>query len=129
MDTFKSRGRLRYGKSTYWLVLDCDLNICKYYCYLYYISTHKTKKLQLPQHGAHITVNAGKYDVPPNLSRWLAREGEVIEFTYGHNVKNEGDYWWLEVQCPYLSEIRKELGLSPKPFHPFHLTIGNTKFE
>lgn len=127
MGKFTSSGRLRYGQTTYWLVLDCDLALCEYYSHLYYLWSHKTRKLQLPAHGAHITVNAGKYDTPPNLKAWKAYQGERVEFTYEPNVKHAAEYFWLPVECQRLKDIRAELGLNPEPYCPLHLTIGNTK--
>jgi len=129
MDSYESSGRLRYGRNTYWLVLDCDLGICEYYSHLYNLHSHKTSKLQLPAHGAHITIVAGKYESAPSHPKWNAYQGEIVKFAYTPTVYNAGVYFWLRVNCPRLSDIRQELGLSPQPYTPFHLTIGNLKHD
>ena len=50
-------------------------------------------------------------------------------------VYNDETYYWLNVFCKDLEEIREELGLtksgdvslSPDGRHKFHITIGNSK--
>ncbi len=122
---FKSRGKLRYGKTRFWVVVDCDIGFCDYYKKLYSQATHRTRQLMAPMWGAHITVV--RNEVPPKLVRWNAHEGEIIEFTWYPGVDNNGVHYWLDVECERLYEIRVELGLGKEPIYPFHMTIGNRK--
>ena len=129
MERYESTGRLRYAYSSNYLVVDCDTGICEYYAHLYYIACHKTRKLQLPAHGGHITVIAGKYESATNHPKWNAYSGEVIKFAYSPIVYHQHPYLGIAIHCPRLADIREELGLSRHPFTPFHLTIGNLKHD
>jgi hypothetical protein len=69
---------------------------------------------------------------------WRKYQGEVVEFEYSHIVRRSGDttpgerpenFWFLDVHCDRLMDIRRELGLrisSPIDGRPFksHLTVG-----
>lgn len=85
-------------------------------------------------HDPHISVV--RYENPPNMDFWGVYEGEMIKFLYDPIIQNDVTYWWLNVFCKRLEEIRLELGLpvsSPFTRPPdgfdkvFHTTIGNCK--
>jgi hypothetical protein len=84
----------------------------------------------------HITVVRAGRDIPTDLGAWGRYEGEVVEFAYPSYIHVGRDYYWLEVWCARLEDIRVELGLGrisewTKPpggrDRCFHTTIGNRK--
>lgn len=58
-----------------------------------------------------------------------------ISFRYDPVVQNDDTYWWLNVYCSDLSDIRIGMGLEPSSqwsrppdgTECFHITVGNTK--
>lgn len=120
---FKCKGKLNYY--TTWLLIDVDGDICKYYRVL----AHKHNplfKLNPSKHGTHITAIAGKYEIPANQDLWKKYQGEVVDFEYNPDIISNDKYFWLEVKCNRIEDIREELGLPRTIIHPWHLTIGNT---
>lgn len=73
--------------------------------------------------GPHISVLRGE-----TLSEelWSSRphNGESIEFELGNFRHSRQGYYWYEVTSQRLEDFRIELGLSPRPTPPFHITIG-----
>lgn len=104
------------GKES-WAFLWTSSSLPKYYRHLYYLSTHRTNKLEAPSRPAHITVIAGKYET---LEREIY-DGEKIEFYIGNPENNGLGCWALPVYSNRLNKIREELGL---PYRPLHLCIG-----
>lgn len=137
---FRSIGKLRYspqingsllrrdgGTTKWWLVIDCDPAIGKYYRELFHLTSHRTQSLQRPAWESHISVI--RNEPPPNKSLWKAREGQKIEYEYIPEPVFNGIYVWLPVVCEPALDIREALGLARQPEYPLHLTIGNRKFE
>jgi hypothetical protein len=131
----KSIGKLVYSPRTHlasserWLVMMCDDEISKYYRHLYektypFLNAERHGKLTRPVWGTHISVIRGEF--VPNYKLWRLDENKLIEFDYEAGVIDNGEYYWLKVSCPILSELRKKYGLSPEPRFGFHLTIGRT---
>ena len=56
---------------------------------------------------------------------WGCYNGYEVEFEYENIIKDNGEFYWLDVRCDFLYQIRMELGLNKNPEYPFHLTIGN----
>jgi len=90
--------------------------------------------IRRPAWKEHITVIRGAYEwLGPkgNLNLWGKYDGDSIEFEYEPRITTrepEPDrpkYFWLNVSCPKLLDIREELGLPREPPYPLHLTIGN----
>lgn len=86
-----------------------------------------------PPHPAHISIIRGKNDIKfvphDKLHRlWKKYQGMEVEFQYSLDVKvsdpkeGKGHYWFVEIHCPHMIEIRKELGL-PHDWK-LHLTFG-----
>lgn len=137
---FKSIGKLRYspqlngslnrrdgGSTKWWLVIDCDPEIGRYYRSLYEMWTYKTSELRRPAWEAHISVI--RDEKPSNEADWLKYDGQDIEFTYMPDLEFNGIYVWMPVLCPNALDIREELGLPRNPYYDLHLTIGNRKEE
>ncbi len=126
-----SKGTLRYSPQTlgktskWWLVVDCDPNIGKYYRHLYFLENNKCSKIQRPAWEIHISVV--RNEEPPNPELWMAHEGEEIEFEYHPPVQNNEIFYWLPVTCEKLLDIRERLGLPRQPDYDLHMTIGNNK--
>lgn len=120
----KSIGVLRYGKTRRYLIVDCCNEFGRYYRTLFHKSVYKTRKIQRPLHGEHITVV--RNEEPPIPEAWFVYDGEEIEFEFFPELAdNNRYYFWIPVKCPRLNEIRRSLGLEPEPLCPLHITYGN----
>lgn len=153
---FKSTGILRYDPPRgdmkrnvrNWLVLETCHGIVLYYGD--YVRRNPTFwgesriDLKMPSWGSHVSVVRGEHIRQDFYDRhWRKYEGEVVEFEYSHLVRRSGDttpgerpenFWFLDVHCDRLMDIRRELGLrtsSPIDGRPFtsHLTIGRVYDE
>lgn len=100
----------------------CDDQISSYYRYLFYKEYPWKGKLQRPVWGSHISLIRNEFI--PNYNLWGLDADKLIEFEYYGGVKDNGEYYWLDVHCPYLSNIRQQYGLSKFPKFGFHLTVG-----
>lgn len=131
----KSIGKLVYSPRTHlsssdkWLVVMGDDEISKYYRHLYskeypYLNGDRSTKLTRPVWGTHISVIRGERLQDPKL--WRIDENKIIEFEYQGGVIDNGEYYWLKVNCPYLGDLRQKMGLPREPRFGFHLTIGRT---
>lgn len=132
MELFKSTGRLKYDMAEYGykLIVEADRGLAAYYKSLI-PKWIETKPQKYP---AHISVV--RKEAPSNLEVWGKYDGESIEFTYSNIVHRGQVYFWLNVFCTRLEEIRLELGLpvSSEYTKPpdgwvkcFHLTLANCK--
>lgn len=79
-------------------------------------------KLAKPAWGAHITVIRG--EKPADETVWGKYQGKFVSFLYSSNLCTDEKYWWLDVEAPFLLDIREECGLSRQPQIPLHLTLG-----
>ncbi len=119
------RGKLHYHNT--WIIAKMDNDIAEYYQWLIFKET--LLKAQTPKEGAHVTVLAGKYEKPKVDGLWKKHEDVEIFFHYDSYLHFDGTYFWLTGESSFLSAVRTDLGLSPTPFHPFHLTVGNLKHD
>lgn len=119
----KSTGTLYYGQNSNYLVLNCCPELGKLYRSLFYLEVYKIRKIQRPLWGEHITIIRNE-DIS-DKSLWNKYQDEVVEFEYIPPVEFNRYYFWIPVICPRFSEIRVELGLTPEPICPYHVTIGN----
>lgn len=74
--------------------------------------------------GPHISVVRGE---TCEEAIWKSRllEGQSIEFTLETNIRqNKQGYYWYNCASVQLEDLRIQLGLSPRPSPPFHLTLG-----
>lgn len=127
---FDSSGTFRYSpklvgcrSEKWWLVIDCDPEIGRFYRSLYTKFHYDTQFLQRPSWKEHITVV--RNEEPEDKSAWEKYNGQIVKFSYNPVIENDDKYFWLNVKCDFLFEIRLELGLNKDPEFPFHLTIGN----
>jgi hypothetical protein len=125
---FKSTGKIKYSPKTHkiddkwWVVLDCQVDIGKYYRNLYELSTFKTEKLKVPSWKEHITIV--RNEKPVNEEVWRVYNDRIIEFEYNTIPRWNDQYYWLDVECDFFYQLRIELGLPKEPEIPFHLTFG-----
>jgi hypothetical protein len=111
----------------WWLIADCDAGIGSYYRDLFFLHTHKCEKLQPPAWKEHITIIRNEEPPEANKVLWEKYANKPVEFAYSAVPDTDGLFVWLHVECSLFESLREELGLSPKPTIPFHLTIGNFK--
>lgn len=130
----KSVGKLRYSpqllgadsvSESWWLVVDCDPDIGAYYRALYRLQHHDCRKLLRPAWREHISVIRNEEPPEDRKYLWKKYDGQQVEFTFRQGVRTEGFYFWLDVDCDEVLNIREELGLPRDPEFPLHLTIGN----
>jgi hypothetical protein len=125
---FKSKGKIRYSPDTrkndnkWWVILDCQVDIGKYYRNLYELSTFKTQKLRVPSWKEHITIV--RNEKPLNEDAWRLYNNKKVEFEYSTIPRWNDQYYWLDVRCDFFYQLRVELGLMKEPEIPFHLTFG-----
>jgi hypothetical protein len=121
-------GQMFYGNN--WAYLSIEDDLVAYYQWFLKRRYHGGLRLHVPKAGAHIStvLGAERDPIDPALKEqfWgLYGPPLVVEFTYNpETIVFNGDYFWLDVQCPFLSRVRRELGLSPTPHFNFHLTLG-----
>jgi hypothetical protein len=127
MKFYTAKGTIRYKGG--WVIVECPHDIVNYY--KFWIEKFLWKKISTSYHKPHITVLAGKHE--QGLDKhplWGKYEGKVVEFKYYSHIYTDnewffkGQYFWLRVECPFLEDLRKELGLKPHLKFPYHLTVG-----
>lgn len=126
---YDSSGTLRYSPKVrdlptgkWWCVLDCDEEIGRYYRSLFNWENRAKIKIMAPAWGSHISIIAN--EPPSNTDLWLADSGKQFKFSYDPALKSNGEYYWLDVFCEQMLELRERLGLKKEPFYPLHLTVG-----
>ncbi len=129
----KSKGKLKYspkllGEHTsdkWWLVLDCDPEIGRYYRYLFLLQNFRSEQIQRPAWKEHITVIRDEEPLDNFKPLWGKFEKQLVEFSYNTEPQTNDEYWWLDVECEFLLDIRTELGLPREPHYPLHLSVGH----
>jgi len=124
----------------YWCILQVDKEITRYYRWLierrlWGLTAIQPDWLCQPSWDAHVSIVRG--ETPRrNLDLWKKYDGVSVEFTYAHHPRKttmddrknryakDGDFWFIEVECPLIDHIRDELGL--RVHHRYHLTVGRT---
>jgi hypothetical protein len=108
----------------WWAIVKVDRQITSYYRWWvkkeYYIDLYQ------PSWDAHISIIRGEKPKSHLLNLWKKYDNKRIAFNYEHNVKRDGHFWFVEVDCPFLLQIRKEFQL-PATWK-LHLTIGRTYY-
>lgn len=119
---FDSKGTFHYGPGMR-AVLLVDQGIADFYLAL----VPKSIKLNNQFYPAH--VSTVRREIPPKMELWGAHEGEEIPFQYSPIIVHDETYYWLDVNCERLQQIRIELGLPAFPpwRNLYHITIGNCK--
>lgn len=133
IDLYKTKGILEYGNN--WrLTVNVDQELTNYYRSL----IPKWMDVQRPRWPAHITVVREGLEIPVHKEFWNKYNNKTIDFLYEPKVFHGEVYYWLNIYCLELEDIRSELGLSrhskytepPERFrfkYTFHCTIANKK--
>ena len=138
IEMFKSTGKIIYDpkradmkrRTDWWCVVDVDREITRYL--RWWVKKELWIDLCHPSWDAHISVIRGEKPKPNLMHLWKKYHGEKVEFTYDLNIRQSGDttgdrpghFWFVNVECPKLVDIRKELKM---PYNwRLHLTFGRT---
>jgi hypothetical protein len=136
---FESTGYMIYDpprpglktKNKWWAVVRVDDEIARYY--RYWIQKNPVHygmpriKLAQPSWNAHISVIRGEQPRPDLMHLWKKYDGKKFSFRYSGipvmtEERHDGRHWIVEVDCPELLEIRRELH---RPSNwPLHITVG-----
>jgi hypothetical protein len=130
---FDSEGILKYSPKTlgnrvsdkWWLIIECDPEIGRYVRHLYRKFRFDCDTMTRPAWREHITVIRNEHPLSDRLHLWEMNEGQVMTFRVGLEVKTNGEYFWLDIECDRVLDIREELGLPRNPYYPLHLSIGH----
>ena len=114
----------------WWAVVNVDREITRYF--RWWVKQELDIELHKPSCDAHISIIRGEKPPIGKLYLWEKYQGKEIVFKYNVNVRQSGDttfdrpnhYWFVEIDCPFLIEIREEFGY-PSDWK-LHLTIGRT---
>lgn len=123
------RGEMK-NKTQWWAVLELDDGISDYY--RSQICTQYGIKLHQPSWGAHVSIIRGEKPRDDLMHLWKKYDGKQVTIKYRPYARFNGDtretqhktgnFWFLDVYCEELSNIRKELEL---PYDwMLHLTVG-----
>ena len=139
MNMIASSGKIVYNpprpglkkKRDWWAIVEVDREITRYF--RWWVERELNVKLCKPSWDAHISIIRGERPPIEKLYLWEKYEGKEIVFKYSVNVRRSGDttnndrpqnFWFVEVECPLLREIRDEFGF-PSDWKQ-HITIGRT---
>ena len=108
----------------WWAVINCDREITRYY--RWFVKSRYWIDLDQPSWDAHVSVIRGERPAEDKKHLWKKYDGLKVNFKYSPVIKQavKRQFWYIEVQCPMLNQIRQEFGF---PCHwNSHLTIGRT---
>mgnify|MGYP007059445852 CR=1 FL=1 len=111
------------GSTWWWLIIRCNEELGRLFRHLYSTSHYRTRSLQAPLWGTHISVIRG--EEPPNQDEWGRLDGTEVEFEYDAIFHETDDYVWCLVECEAVLDLRERLLLPRSPVPALHLTIGN----
>ncbi len=132
---YDSVGILHYSMSDFGshrLVLEVDSEIARYY--RSFIPKHI--RTNLPRYKPHVTVVRPEKETPVHLEAWGKYQDQEVPFQYSGILQSGKVYFWINVFCTRLEQIRQELGLpvSSQYTRPpegyvkcFHATVANMK--
>lgn len=115
------------GSTRWWLILDADPELGRYFRHLYTIDQRRVRTLQAPLWGPHVSVIRG--EAPCDEQAWGELDGATIEFRYDPVARETDGYVWCPVECEAVLDLRERLGLVREPSPALHLTIGNARYE
>lgn len=135
----KSFGYIKYDpkrpgmkrRTEWWSILEVPGGIADYYRNM--VEKRYGIELCQPSWGAHVSIIRGEKPRDDLMHLWKKYDGKRVEFEYAAYPRYNGDtrvvtkhdsgaFWFLDVHCEFLTDIRKELEL---PYDwKLHLTIG-----
>ena len=126
------RGKMS-KRTDWWAVVNVDKEITRYF--RWWVKKELWVDLYQPSWDAHISIIRGEKPPEDKMHLWKKYHKQKIEFEYSLNVRQSGDttgwdrpnpYWFVEVHCPLLKQIRDEFGF-PSNWKQ-HITIGRTYY-
>lgn len=124
------RGEMK-RRTDWWCIVQVDKNITAYY--RWWLLKERHLILHQPSWDAHISVVRGEKPRRDKVNLWKKYEGKRVDFLYEHgNIRSEidknngGMYYWVDVECPFLNQIRAEFEY-PIGWR-MHITIGRTYY-
>ncbi|MEZ0386282.1 MAG: hypothetical protein ACAI34_04380 [Verrucomicrobium sp.] len=127
LDRKGSRVRRDGFTTEWWLILRCDPELGRYLRSLHHVHHYRTRSLQEPLWGTHVSVVRG--EIPPSPGIWRTLQGRTVALEYEVKPQETDGYVWLPVKCEAALDYRESLGLPREPLWPLHLTIGNSKIR
>ena len=120
----KTRKQIRQAEWKRTAVIEISGDIHLYYAW--YLNKRFNLQLNRPIRGAHITIVADRVDNRELYNKVAEKyNGKEISFFYKpEEIFSNDKHWWLRVVSPEALEIRKEAGLSEKPYWGLHITLG-----
>jgi hypothetical protein len=104
-------------------VFDKNGDISRYY--RYWIFKKWGTVLDPPAHGTHISCVRGE-EPPDHLKHlWGQETGKIVEFKYTHDIYFRKGFFFCEIDCPPLIDIRKKFGF-PHDWR-LHMSIGKLR--
>lgn len=136
---YESTGIIKYDpprpgmkkRTKWWAIVEVDREITRYFRWMVKRNLHVD--LCQPSWDAHISIIRGEKPPKDKMHLWKKYHGKKVKFKYHVNVRRSGDttgwdrpdhFWFVEVECPLLKQIRDEFGF-PSNWKQ-HLTIGRT---
>jgi len=131
---FESYGKIIYDparpglkkKNKWWSIITVDREITRYF--RWHVLWNWGIKLHQPSWDAHISIIRGeKPRTQEKMKLWKKYQGQKITFKYSNlvmNVPEKPQFWFVEVDCPMVRQIRDEFGVASN--WRSHLTIGRT---
>lgn len=125
------RGSLKNNKSC--CIVEIDSGLSDFY--RDQVNKEFGLNLKKPSWGTHISVVQGSINLNDPLFKkyWKKYEGLEVYFKYyayprfnGDTVSKgseiDGNFWFIDVECPFANKIRNELGMDS--YYRPHITIG-----
>ena len=107
------------------LVILVDEGIGDYYR-MWFNKTHRVQNIRLmkPKWGSHISVTREGEPARYDVSLIKSLDGQPVTFRYTHEMDDNANHYWLDVECPAALDLREKLGLPRQPEFALHLTVG-----
>ena len=124
------RGKMS-KRTDWWAVVEIDREITRYF--RWWVKQMLHVDLCQPSWDAHVSIIRGEKPPKDKQHLWKKYHKQTVEFEYSLNVRQSGDttggdrpdhYWFVEVTCPLLTQIRDEFGF--KSDWKQHITVGRT---
>lgn len=115
-------------KTDWWAIVKIDREITRYY--RWWVWRRYMIDLKQPAWNAHISIIRGEKPPEDKLHLWKKYDGMKVEFKYNHEVRqvcNKPEFWFVEVDCPFLKQIRNEFDFSSNWRQ--HITIGKENLK
>lgn len=133
---FKGTGKIVYdpfragmkARTDWWAVIEVDKEITRHA--RWWLNRRYHLQLDAPAWDAHISVIRGEKPKPELMHLWKKYHGQRVEFRYGLDTykseQADGKHFWLiDVECPIVGDIRKELE-RPYDWAP-HITVARER--